>query len=76
MKVKSIVQNDSSSILLMAVTHTMNQSQGKAAFSFRSLSLALFFFFFKQELFKVNRKCILTVSKAFHCSYHPVGHVL
>lgn len=46
MKVKSIVQNDSSSILLMAVTHTMNQSQGKAAFSFRSLSLALFFFFF------------------------------
>lgn len=46
MKVKSIVQNDSSSILLMAVTHTMNQSQGKAAFSFRSLSLALCFFFF------------------------------
>lgn len=76
MKVKSIVQNDSSSILLMAVTHTMNQSQGKGAFSFRSLSLALFFFFLKQELFKVNRKCILTVSKAFHCSYHPVGHVL
>lgn len=75
MKVKSIVQNDSSSILLMAVTHTMNQSQGKAAFSFRSFSLALFFFL-KQELFKVNRKCILTVSKAFHCSYHPVGHVL
>lgn len=74
MKVKSIVQNDSSSILLMAVTYTMNQSQGKAAFSFRSLSLALFFF--KQELFKVNRKCTLTVSKAFHCSYHPVGHVL
>lgn len=45
MKVKSIVQNNSSSILLMAVTHTMNQSQGKAAFSFRSFSLALFFFF-------------------------------
>lgn len=25
---------------------------------------------------KMTRKCTLTIGKAFHCSYHPIGHVL
>lgn len=65
MKVKSIVQNDSSSILLMAVTYTMNQSQGKAAFSFRSLSLALFFFFLNKNYLRSTENVYLQLARHF-----------
>lgn len=65
MKVKSIVQNDSSSILLMAVTHTMNQSQGKAAFSFRSLSLALFFFLKNKNYLRSTENVYLQLARHF-----------